>query len=101
MLQYLHLSHYSTETLLLMALVIAGAGFVVGYITDVVMRDRGFGPVGNGLLAVLGAFTGIFIRNAYFGRMDPGDLFTTGFFAVVAATLLLLILGVAKHFVQD
>ena len=101
MLQLLRLEHYPTEVLLYALLALLIVGFIVGYITDSVMGDSGFGPFGNGTLAIFGAFVGIYIRNNFFGRMDPGDIFVTGFFAAVAATLMLLLLGVAKHWVQD
>lgn len=101
MFQILRIDQYSSETLIFIALAILIGGFVIGFITDAVMGERGFGPVGNGMLAMLGAVVGIYIRNTYFGRMDPGDIVVTGVFAAAAATLLLLIFGVAKHWVQD
>ena len=101
MLQFLKLDHYSSDVLTLIFFGTVIAGVVIGYLTDAVMGERGFGPVGNGALAVLGGLVGIFIRNAYFGRMNPGDLWLTSIFAVSAATLLLLLLGVVKHWVQD
>lgn len=101
MLQILRLDQYSSEMLLFIFLGILIGGFVVGFITDAVMGDRGFGPIGNGMLTMLGAIVGIYIRNTFFGRMDPGDLIVTGIFAAATATLLLLLLGVAKHWVQD
>ncbi len=101
MLQVLRLEQYSSEVLLFILLAVLIGGFVIGFVTDTVMGDRGFGPVGNGMLAMLGAVVGIYIRNTFFGRMDPGDLLVTGIFAAATATLLLLLLGVAKHWVQD
>lgn len=101
MLQFLRLDHYSNETLLFLLFAVSIGGVVIGLVTDFVMRDRGFGPIGNGALAVLGIGVGIHIRNSFFGSMSPGDLALTGVFAAAAATLLLLILGVAKHWVQD
>jgi Na+/melibiose symporter-like transporter len=101
MLQALNLSQYSSETLLFIFLAVGIGGFAVGYVTDVVMGDRGFGPFGNGFLAVFGAIIGIYIRNTFFGKMDPGDLFVTGIFAGAMATLMLLLVGVAKRFVQN
>jgi len=101
MLQLLRLEHYTSELLLIILFAVLIGGFVIGFVTDAVMGDRGFGPWGNGMLAMLGAIVGIYIRNTFFGRMDPGDLIVTGVFAAATATLLLLLLGVAKHWVQD
>lgn len=101
MIAYLGLGEYSGSLLLLLALGVCIAGMVTGYITDAVMGDRGFGPFGNGMLTVLGAAVGLYVRHTFFGRMSPGDVATTAIFAAAAATLLLLVLGVAKHWVQD
>ena len=100
MLKSLSLDHYSGDTLFMILLLACIGGTVVGYITDSVMGDRGFGPIGNGLLTVLGVVAGIYVRNTFFGRMEPGDLALTGIFAAIAATLLLLCLGVAKSLFQ-
>ncbi|MBM3607145.1 MAG: hypothetical protein FJX29_01625 [Alphaproteobacteria bacterium] len=101
MLYYLRLDQYSNDTLLFILFAVVLAGVAIGYMTDIVMKDRGFGAFGNGSLAVLGMGTGIYIRNAFFGAMNPGDLALTGIFAAAMATLLLLVLGVAKHWLQD
>ena len=101
MLELLQLDGYSTGTLGLLLCLVVGGGLVVGFVTDGVMGARGFGAGGNAMLVILGALVGIYIRNAYFGYMEPGDMAMTGIFAAASATLLLMILGVAKHWVQE
>lgn len=101
MLELLRIQYISSDTLMLLALCIIGIGAVIGYITDSVMGERGFGPIGNGMLVILGAFVGIYIRHAFFRDMDPGDVAITGIFAAASATLLLMLLGLVKHWVQD
>ena len=101
MLQLLGLDQYSPDMLAWIALGVAIAGLIVGYITDTVMSDRGFGPFGNGFLVVLGGFTGIYTRYAFFGWLRGQEVVIIGSFAVATATLMLLLLGVAKHWVQD
>jgi len=101
MLQLFGLDEYSPDMLAVIALAVAIAGFVIGYITDSVMSDRGFGPYGNGFLAILGGFTGIYTRHAFFGWLRGQEVLIIGSFAVATATLMLLLLGVAKHWVQD
>ncbi|MGE3646262.1 MAG: hypothetical protein AB7F96_20645, partial [Beijerinckiaceae bacterium] len=95
MLKALQLENYNSDVLLLLLCGIAIAAAVIGFVTDSVMGDRGFGPVGNGLLVLLGAIVGVYVRNAYFGLMQPGDLAITGIFAAASATLLLMLLGLA------
>ena len=101
MLEILQLDTYSNDTLTLMMVFVLIGGLAIGFICDRVMGDRGFGPAGNALLVIFGAFVGIYIRNAYFGNMDPGDMAMTGIFAAASATLMLMLLGVAKHFVTE
>ncbi len=101
MLGLLQLDKYPSDVLMMIVFAVLIAGAVVGYVTDVVMGERGFGPFGNGLLVIFGAFVGIYLRNAYFGLMEPGDIAVTGIFAAASATLLLMLLGLAKHWVQE
>lgn len=101
MLELLKLHQYDSDVLtLLMFFVIIGSA-AVGYVTDSVMGDRGFGPLGNASLIILGVFVGVYIRNAFFGLMKPGDIVTTAMFAAATATLLLMLLGVAKFWTRE
>jgi hypothetical protein len=101
MAEFLKLDQYPADVLWILTFLIIGGGTVVGYITDAVMGNRGFGPIGNGVLVIMGALIGVHVRNAYFGLTSPGDIAITAIFAAAAATLLLMLLGVAKHWVQD
>ena len=101
MAEFLKLDQYPADVLWILTFLIIGGGTVVGYITDAVMGNRGFGPIGNGVLVIMGTFFGVHVRNAYFGLTSPGDIAITAIFAAAAATLLLMLLGVAKHWVQD
>lgn len=53
--------HHSREDLLILAFFITVGATVIGWIIDVVMRDRGFGVIGNGLLIFLGALSGALV----------------------------------------
>lgn len=101
MLALLQLDKYPSDALMMIVFAILIAGAIVGYVTDTVMGNRGFGPFGNGMLVIFGAFIGIYLRNAYFGLMEPGDIAVTGIFAAASATLLLMLLGLAKHWIQE
>ena len=100
MLQTLRIEQLSTDALILLTLLAIVAGAVIGYLTDVVMKDRGFGPFGNGLLAILGAAVGLHVRLTIFGTLKPGDIALTCIFATATATLMLLIFGVIKSFAR-
>lgn len=101
MFELLGLQEYAGDSIILLLLGVVVIGAAIGYITDIVMGDRGFGPLGNGLLTILGAAVGLYVRHSFFGTMQPGDAALTAVFAAASATLLLLLLGVVKHWVQD
>lgn len=101
MSDYLSVDYYDNTELLFMLLTFSICGIVFGTVTDLVMKDRGFGVVGNGLLAMFGAFIGVYTREHFFGRMLTGDLMVTIISAACAATAILLILGVVKHWAVD
>lgn len=101
MLAMLQLDRYSPEVLLLLFFFIGTGTYVVGTVTDMVMRERGYGPVGNGCLAVMGCFFGIYSRNAYFSHAFGNDLVITGVSSAASAIAILLIFGVLKHWVTD
>lgn len=101
MLQMLDFGNYSREALMLMAVASMIAIFLIGYITDAVLAERGFGPFGNGGLAVVGALVGIYTRQTYFGHSSGDEILITGGLAACAATAMLLALGIVKHWVSD
>lgn len=101
MLHYFALDHYSTESLLIMLMTLVIGGCFVGYITDYLLEKRGFGPFGNGFLAILGCFSGVYARNAFVGHIFGNELIITELVAASGATAMLLILGSIKHWMSD
>jgi uncharacterized membrane protein YeaQ/YmgE (transglycosylase-associated protein family) len=101
MLHYFALDNYSDELLLVMGISVVLGAVVIGFVTDMLMADRGFGAFGNGMLAVVGCFIGLYVQNAYFGHANVNQLLLTGVMAAGTATGLLLTLGIVKHFVSD
>ncbi|MBV1701195.1 MAG: hypothetical protein KGQ46_05175 [Hyphomicrobiales bacterium] len=101
MSDFFSVDYYDNTELLFMLLTFSICGIVFGTVTDAVMQDRGFGAIGNGFLAMFGAFIGVYTREHYFGRMLTGDLMVTIISAASAATAILLILGVIKHWAID
>lgn len=101
MFNMLDIAQYSTEALMLAALIFVIAAFLIGYITDAVLGNRGFGPFGNGCLAILGCFVGVYARHTYFGFANGNEMVITGGLAAATATAMLLILGIIKHWVAD
>ena len=101
MFQFAAFSDYPSYLLIWVAAALIVGGAIVGHLTDAVMGEHGFGVFGNAVLAILGAFVGIYVRTTFFGRLYGEDLMATGFVAAAAATILLLLLGFAKHLIQD
>jgi len=101
MLEALVIEGLTADFLLLLAFVAIIVGVLMGYLTDAIMGSRGFGPFGNGMLILLGSVIGIYVRYAYFGSLQPGDAALTSLFAAASASLVLLLLGFAKYWVQE
>lgn len=101
MLELLRLDQYSTDVLLMMFFFLGTGGYIIGAITDVIMQKRGYGPIGNGSLAIMGCFAGIYARNTYFSHAFGNDLAVTAIASGASATAMLLIFGVFKHWVTD
>jgi uncharacterized membrane protein YeaQ/YmgE (transglycosylase-associated protein family) len=97
MLHALGLENFDSVFLMAVCIAILVGGAVVGYLTDVIMGERGFGPFGNGALAIMGALLGVYARNAYFYRLQGDEMLITAIAAEICATGLLLSLGFAKR----
>ena len=100
MLQTLGLQYYSATELIAFLLIFGIGGAVVGFITDIVMGDRGFGPFGNGMLAMFGAFVGVHYRLALLGPIASREVVLVGISAAASATAILLMLGIVKRYVR-
>jgi len=100
-LDYLGLAEVSGGTLSLIFVAVGLFGILAGGVTDAIMGDRGFGMFGNGLLIVMGCLTGLYAERFFFGVVYPRDIVLTGICAACGATAILLIFGVAKHWVRD
>jgi len=83
------------ETFFLILMVIIG-GATIGFAVDVIMKDLGLGPAANGVLALSGAFLGVYLRYRVFSPFRVDDTSMTIGFAIGSAILLLLGLAVAK-----
>ena len=78
--------------LLLLTLFVAVAFFIAGFVADAVLKNDGFGPYWNGVLALVGMMLGSQLRSSYFPLHSPYDpLLTLSFvFGVCVAFLLVL-----------
>jgi uncharacterized membrane protein YeaQ/YmgE (transglycosylase-associated protein family) len=99
-LQILGLDNFDSVFLLIVAIAVLIGGAVIGYLTDMIMGERGFGPFGNALLAILGAVLGVYARHTYFYRLYGDEIVITAVMAELFATMLLLCLGIAKRWTQ-
>jgi uncharacterized membrane protein YeaQ/YmgE (transglycosylase-associated protein family) len=97
MLVLLGLQSVPTEMLYFLAFLTAAASAVFGWTTDLILKDKGFGPIGNALIGIAGAVLGpriwfIGFQHRSLLGADPGVLLTCagagGSFLLVAAGLL-------------
>ena len=87
------LSGFELTAVGMMVLVSAwGAGFLA----DNAMGQFGLGPVINGILALFGAFGGLYLRYAYIHPPADLDVVVTLGFAALAPALLLLAVGIIR-----
>ena len=101
MLHFFALDNYSFEELMFLIAAIASGAYIIGYVTDLVLTTRGFGPFANGCLAIVGCMAGIYARNTYLSHAYGNDLMLTGIVGATSATAMLLTLGVIKHWLAD
>ncbi|MFI4996822.1 MAG: hypothetical protein ACHQAQ_13705 [Hyphomicrobiales bacterium] len=98
MLAFLGLQSVSSEMLYLAAPLAFCAVFTFGWAADMVMREAGFGLIGNSLIGTVGAVFGTrywlsVVGRGAFGGAEPVAVLTC---AGAAATLLLLAAAVLK-----
>lgn len=70
-------------------------GLVAGYLAGLIMKGRGFGPVGNLIVGVIGAFLGSWLLGVL-GVSLGGGLVGSIIGAVIGAVVLLALIGLIK-----
>ena len=93
-------SGLSQADILFLLLFVSIAGVVMGFLTDALMRQQGFGPIGNGLIVTMGGVIGVYYRGLVFGPAASQHSYAIAFSAVGAATLILISFGLAKRFLK-
>jgi|GEM_PF-3231638 hypothetical protein len=91
---------YSLDTVLLPGFLAAVACAVAGIIADHVMRERGFGQIGNGILIMMGLVVGLMIAHNELGPMRPSESERVMVIATASSTAVLLICGVLKRLIM-
>jgi hypothetical protein len=86
---FLGLQNLSMSEQAFLVLVLILAFFIAGYVVDGLMERRGFGPYGDGAVALAGLFMGLLVRGTYFPGISPYDPVLT--YAVTFVTMLALL----------
>ena len=99
MLAYLGLQSIPTEMLYFLAITVFAASVGFGWGTDMVLKDYGFGPVGNALLGVVGVAFGpriwfVGLGHGWGAAGDPSSLLIC---AAASGSLLLFAAVVLKR----
>ncbi|QLP96769.1 MAG: hypothetical protein HZY79_04300 [Rhodoblastus sp.] len=97
----LKLNAFSDSDIMILAVVALIFGFVLGLLADVVMGDRGFGPLRNTLLILAGGGGGVALRAAYYPVPTSMLLVATLVAAIAAATVTLAIASLLKKLLMS
>lgn len=72
------------------------ASIIAGFIIHAIVQDAGFGPVPNGVFALIGACGGIYLRYRFLAPYRADDLILTIGFALGTAFALFLTLALIR-----
>jgi uncharacterized membrane protein YeaQ/YmgE (transglycosylase-associated protein family) len=79
-----------------LVLIVIIATLATGFVTHVITQSSGFGPFPNGVLALIGACGGIYLRYRLFAAYRGDDVALTIGMAIAGALVLLFALILAK-----
>ncbi len=92
---------YSRDALLTLAFIAAVGAIVAGSIADRVMRERGFGAIGNGVLILMGVGVGLVISHSELGPLRSSQFDRVVVMAAASSTIVLLLCGALKSFMLE
>ena len=95
------LETYDDAALLTLAFIAIAGSSVVGIVVDRVMQKRGFGAIGNAFLIMSGVFASLAISYDQLGSIRAEDSNRLILVASSCATLVLLVCGVLKSYLQE
>jgi hypothetical protein len=93
--------YYSRDALLTLGFFAATGAVMVGSIADRVMRKRGFGAVGNGILILMGIGVGIAISHTQLGPLRSSQFNHVVVMATTSSTIVLLLCGTLKSMLLE
>ena len=91
--------YYSEDALLGIGLIAAIGAVLAGTLADKVMRERGFGVIGNGVLVLAGIAVALVIWHSQYGPMGSWESDRVMAVATASATAVLLVCGAIKSFI--
>ncbi|MGA2045276.1 MAG: hypothetical protein ABSG83_18125 [Roseiarcus sp.] len=86
-----------TLELWLLGLGVIALGLAAGFTVDFIMRDAGFGPAANGVLALGGVVLGIYLRYRLLAANTLYDFWLTSGMALGTACVLLFGLSLVRN----
>jgi len=92
---------YSRDALLTIGFFATVGAVVAGFLADRVMRERGFGPIGNGILILMGVGVGLIISRMELGPLRSSESDRVVIMAAAASTTVLLLCGAVKSILLD
>jgi uncharacterized membrane protein YeaQ/YmgE (transglycosylase-associated protein family) len=97
MLQTLGFGYVSNDLALAMTIVAVIAATFMGWICDAVMRDTGFGVIGNAALSFLGGGAAVVLWNAYLQPLTASQPVHVVIAAAAASITLLMFCAVLRR----
>ncbi len=91
------LSSLPAESLLELALVSSMLAVATGYVADAILGDRGFGTLGNGFLAFLGAMAGYGIVQTFPAVVLVDPFLAASLTSLTCAVALLILVATIKN----
>ena len=95
------LDSYSRDALFTLGFFAAVGAVVAGSVADKVMRDRGFGAIGNGVLILMGVAVGLVISHSELGPLRASQSDRVVVMAAASSTVVLLLCGTLKSFLLE
>ena len=90
------INRHDANELTVLAFYLTVGGTSVGWVIDAVMRDRGFGVVGNGMLVLLGAVIGAIVAQMYAPVMSLSETNRILIYSASTSALVLVICAFLK-----
>ncbi len=97
--EYIGINSYLEMALFIIIIAVIAGTF--GFFSNYLMKEHGFGVIGNGILIVIGSGIGLYARATFGQYQDIPGVNLTIMYVVGISTLFLFVFGVVKSWLVD